>query len=132
MKKWFTVGLILAISVAVSAVLSYWYTRHVEGQHRAGYQATLAAYRAALAPGTSREQVESFLRSKGVPYRRTCCAPGVFSDLTKIGQEPPNLVCREWGVYLEFKFDNETTHAPTATPTDGLTSIDIHEQGICL
>jgi hypothetical protein len=122
-------GSVLVIAVIGVAVGSYLYSRQVARGHQAGYQAALAAYRSTLTPGTTRARVEDYLRANGAAYRRSCCEPGDFSDLTRIGQEPPNLVCREWNVYIEFRFD---TREPVAAPSDRLTAIDIYENGVCL
>ena len=132
MKRWLAVALAVIIAVAVCAGVSYWRAKQFEKEHQAAYETKLAGFQSALQPGMSREQVEDYLRGKGLPFQRSCCESGVFSDLTKIGQNPPNWVCRGWNVYVEFKFENALKDAQTATPSDRLKSMDLYQKGICL
>jgi len=80
----------------------------------------------------TREQLEDYLRARGLPFQRSCCETGVFSDLTKIGQAPPNLICREWNVYVEFRFESALIEPQTATPLDRLERMNLRQNGICL
>ena len=132
MRRWFRVSLVVIIAVAVYGAVSYLWSKHYERAHQAEYQAKLAEYRSALSPGMTREQVEDSFRAKGDPFQRSCCEVGVFSDLTLIGKDPPNLVCREWDVYVEFKFQNDTGTPDVATPSDKLKTIDLYQNGVCL
>ena len=96
------------------------------------YQTTLKQFRTTLKPGTSRGQVEEYLRQRGMPFERTCCKPGIFSDRARIGKRPSKFVCSDENIYLEFKFNNDPQQAAVARGSDVLKKIDIVEHGICL
>lgn len=118
--------LILLIVVGVSAMVS-----SDKKETEARLQNTLASYRAALQPGTKREQVEAYLHQQNVAYTRTCCEPGVFSDRTNLGDEPRNVFCQPWKVSLDLQFKNGEPPADVAKGSDLLTSIDLHREGVC-
>jgi hypothetical protein len=98
MRQWLGIGLLALVAVAVFNMVSFVRKKRDDKQ----FLATLVAYRSVLKPGTSRTEVEDFLRSKGMSYTRSCCEPGVFSDRSKIGELPPHWTCRNWNVYLDF------------------------------
>jgi IS5 family transposase len=128
MRQWLGIGLLVVIVVAILSFM--WFVRKEHEDSR--FQTALATYRSALKPGTSRERVEDYLRQQGLPFERSCCEPGVFSDRAKIGQEEPNWVCRNRNIYLEFKFQNSAATAAVASGSDVLTKIDLYQNGICL
>jgi hypothetical protein len=46
--------------------------QHVQ-RRESGYQVQFAAYTAALKPGTTRTEVEAYLRENGKEFHQTCC-----------------------------------------------------------
>ena len=127
MRQWLDIGLLAVLVIAMFNVVSFVRKKRDDKQ----FLSTLLTYRSALKPGTSRAEVEDFLRSQGMPYTRSCCEPGVFSDRSKIGELPPHWTCRNWAVYLDFQFQN-AGGADVASGTDRLMKIDLYENGQCL
>lgn len=121
------IGWVLVLVLAVVVVISFVRAKH----HDQPYRAMLAAYRSALAPGLTREKVEDYLREREMPYQRSCCEPGEFSDLTRIGAQAPHWFCRKQNIYLEFKFNHGAQGAEVARGSDILKEIDLFEDRSC-
>lgn len=128
MRQWLGIGLLIVIILAIFNIRSFVLNKR-ENRH---FLNTLLAYRSAFKAGASRAEVEDYLRQKGMPYERSCCEPGVFSDRSKIGELPPRWTCRNWNVYLDFQFQRTDPEADVAKGTDRLTKIDLYENGQCL
>ena len=128
MRQWLGVALIVVIVIAIFNTVSFVRRKREEKQ----FLNRLLAYRSALKPGASRAEVEGYLRQRGMPYVRSCCESGVFSDRSKIGALPPRWTCRTWNVYLDFKFQSVDSPASVASGDDRLTTIDLYENGECL
>jgi tRNA(Ile)-lysidine synthase TilS/MesJ len=126
MRQWLGIALLVVIFLTIINVTSFVRRKQDEDQ----YRARLSALRSAVKPGASRADVENYLRRQGMPYVRSCCNAGVFSDRSKIGQLPPKWTCRNWNVYLDFRFQN--TEGNVASGDDRLTKIDLYEDGECL
>lgn len=127
MRQWLGIALLVVIVFAVINVVSFVRKKRDDGK----FLTVLMTYRSAFKPGTSRTEVEDYLRQHGMPYERSCCERGVFSDRSKIGELPPKWTCRNWNVYLDFKFQSADA-ADVARGADRLTKIDLYENGICL
>lgn len=127
MRQWLGIGLLVVIVIAIFNIVSFVRKKQDDRQ----FLVTLRSYRSALKAGTSRAEVEDYLRQKGMSYARSCCERGVFSDRSKIGELPPPWTCRNWNVYLDFQFES-AEHADVAGGADRLTKIDLYENGQCL
>jgi hypothetical protein len=132
MRQWLLIGWIIVIAAAVFLVYSFIRTKNTEQIQQTEYKGRLAESRSALAPGSSRQHVEDYLRQKGIPFERVCCKADDFSDRARIGHEPRNWICGDWNVYLEFRFESGTTGLRAATGTDRLKQIDLYQNGPCL
>jgi hypothetical protein len=102
----------------VCAVLAFtggWYfEQHYEeekdelavSQRQLIYESILHSYSSALTNGMTREQVEDYLRKRGVGFGKICClAQGETSaDITKIGYERGPWYCNGYEVYVGFEF----------------------------
>jgi hypothetical protein len=121
------VGVLVVLVVLLVSALQ----RSERKDSEARFQNTVAAYRAALKSGSSREQVETYLHEQNTSFTRSCCEPGVFSDRTDLGDEPRNLFCQPWKVSAEFQFKNAKPPADAAKGSDVLTNIDLHREGVC-
>lgn len=128
LRQWIGFALLFVLVIALFDVVSFVQKKRDDKR----FLENLMAYRSALKPGTSRADVEEYLRRQGMPYARSCCEPGVFSDRSKIGEMPPKWTCRNWNVYLDFKFQNPEGPIHAASGTDRLTKIDLYENGECL
>lgn len=127
MRQWLGIGLLIVIVIAIFNIVGF-VRKKRDDRH---FLNTLQEYRSAFKPGTSRAEVEDYLRQHGMVYTRSCCEPGVFSDRSKIGELPPHWTCRNWNVYLDFQFQS-AEHAEVASGEDPLTKIDLYENGQCL
>jgi hypothetical protein len=132
MKPWLVVGWGIVIVLALANIQSFLRAKRKEQQRQASYRAKVDAYRSILIPGITREQVEAYLQKTGAPYQRSRCETGVFSDLTRIGHEAPGWLCRNWDVYVEFKFANGDGSKAAAAPSDPLKQISLSQNGSCL
>ena len=74
------------------------------------YQAALHFYSQAILPGTSRKEVETYLRENKLAFRQTCCVDmkefkkGSLDDLVQIGEEDAPWFCNSLIVYIGFQF----------------------------
>ncbi|HMG84824.1 MAG TPA: hypothetical protein VK574_03735 [Terracidiphilus sp.] len=132
MKPWLVVGWGIVIVLALGNIHSFMRAKQKEQQRQATYRAKVDVYRSILKPGISREKVEAYLRQTGAQYQRSCCEAGVFSDRARIGHEAPGWVCRNWDVYVEFKFAGVDGNQAVAAPGDTLKQIDLFQNGSCL
>jgi len=77
-------------------------------KREAHYQAALGSYRQALSIGSTRKQVEQYLRNSGTGFLRMCCVEhsGKHSvdDLVKVGAEEAPWFCSEHNVYVALQF----------------------------
>lgn len=128
MRQWLGIGFLIVIIIAIANVNSF-VRKKREDRH---FLTTLLTYRSALKAGASRAEVEDYLRQQGMPYERSCCERGLFSDRSKIGEMPPRWTCRNWNVYLDFQFQKTDPEADVAKGTDRLTRIELYEDGQCL
>lgn len=127
MLRWLGFGvLVVLVIVGVSLMSS---SERKEGEQR--FQATLAEYRSAVKPGSSRVQVEEYLQKQNMAFERACCGPQAVSDRAHLGELPRNLFCQPWKVSLDFQFKNSESPANVARDSDVLTGIDLHREGVC-
>ena len=114
-----------------------------QAQRDAGYAALLRQYQHDLRAGTTREEVETYLRSHQIEYGSANDqngTPDTLADvvIVKIGEEPASgFPCDRWWVYVEFYFvlplrDAEIKPALGTTSSDRLKEIRISKIGHCL
>jgi hypothetical protein len=127
MRQWLGIGLVAVIIIAIFNLVSFVRKKQTDKQ----YLSALLTYRATFKPGASRAEVEDYLTQHHMPYERSCCERGVFSDRSKIGELPPHWTCKTWNVYLDFQFKSPEG-ADVASGTDHLSKIDLYENGQCL
>lgn len=125
MRLWLGIGI---LAVCVVAIVSLVFSGEKK-RDEAAFQATLAAYRTALQTGTSRAQVEDYLRQQGVSFSQGCGTPQSVCDRVDLGEQPRNLFCQPWTVYADFQFNR--MDASGAAGTEHLKSIDLHKEGVC-
>jgi hypothetical protein len=131
MKPWLVLGWVIVTVLVLFNINSFVRAKQKEQQRQASYRAKVDVYRSILKPGITRQHVETYLRQTGALYQRSCCEAGVFSDRTRIGHEAPGWVCRNWDVYVEFKFSGGDGNE-AAAPEDTLQQIDLLQNGSCL
>jgi hypothetical protein len=100
-------------------------------KREAAYQAKLQSYSDVLKPGTTRENVEDYLRAKGVAFGQLCCIDerSASADLVKIGKEKRPWYCEENNAYVAFQFAAVEPHKGwEAYDSDTLKSITIYHK----
>lgn len=121
----------LGIIVIIVIVLVNQMSSNERKEDEKRFQSTLSEFRSALKPGSSRSQVEDYLRQHGTAFERACCDAQNFSDRASLGDEPRNLFCQPWKVSLDFQFKGAEPAANVARESDLLTTIDLHREGVC-
>ena len=106
--------------IALIAAAGCSWTKRAESlaaQCEASYQATLRSYSQALRLGSTRKDVESYLRSTNKSFRQMCCMEGsgknAWDDLTS----------SEHNVYIGFEFVSAGTHSLPVSPADELDTL---------
>jgi len=90
-------------------------------ERQALYTGALKNYSDALVPGTSRREVEAYLRQRHHSYRQMCCVANqrsAYADLVKVGQEKAPWFCSQSNIYVAFEFDATEPHGPRADARD--------------
>ena len=117
-----------ALIAIIGFAVESWIQKRAEQKREAEYKAVLREYSAALKVGSQRDHVESFIRSKGQSFQRTCCLlspdQNAWEDLVKIGSERTPWYCSESNIYLDFEFYAPPHPGmPQAEPSDSLRTI---------
>ena len=92
----------------VAALFSVPLLYGVKGEIRnRAFQSALKKYSRELKRGSSRKEVEEYLRRQGVAFERCCMTFGersAFTDLVTIGREDTPWYCDEHRVYIAIEF----------------------------
>lgn len=120
-----------AVVIVIIVVLVNQMSSSEKKEDEKRFQSTLAEHQAALKLGSTRTQVEDYLRQHGTSFERACCDPHNFSDRASLGDEPRNLFCQPWKVSLDFQFKSSEPAASVARDSDLLTAINLHREGVC-
>ena len=121
------VALILLALIAVCCI----YEAHSRRLRDATYETALQSYSAALRPGVTRKDVESYIRSRGMAFGRGRGNIGreTVDDLVPVGKDENTWVCSDNVVYVQFHFEPEEG----TSDADRLMNIDLfHRPGRCL
>ena len=124
MRLWLGMGL---LAVCVIAIANLVYSAEKK-KSEVALQTTLTTFRTALQAGTSRTQVEDYIRQQGMSFTQ---GPQTLSDRVSLGEEPRNLFCQPWNVYIDFQFKGSDTANGAEPGSQRLTSIDLHREGVC-
>jgi hypothetical protein len=137
MKHW----LRLLVGALGAALLIMGIRQIVKGQLRKKrevvYQATSQSYQQVLKPGTTRKQVENYLRARNQTFTQSCCVgtkgfpKHSWDDLAKIGAEDAPWFCSENAIYVAFQFaDSPLPHTEMwrADDLDTLKSVAIYRR----
>jgi hypothetical protein len=113
-----------AFGVAVAVLVSVWliYSKVTEARRETGYRAALAPFQRDLRVGMAKADVEKYLKGRGVDYHAARYGEGTETYEIRIGEEPGNLVCEPWQVYIALEFNSSNT----------LTEVHIRKIGTCL
>ena len=115
--RWVILLLSIVTLVSVAAVPRYLKWRG-ERRREAGYQATLSEYSRALKPGSTRKDVEQYLKAKGITFGRFCCVDERkgFATMLELGREDGPWYCS--GIYVSVAFVFPPNNMPTWSPDD--------------
>ena len=116
----------LLVVLVVVAVLVISAGERKESEAR--FQATLSESRSALKTGTPRSQVEDYLHQRSMSFETQAQDS---TDRVSMGQQPRNLFCQPWKVFLDFEFKPAGPSSKQPNATDVLTGIDLHREGVC-
>ena len=114
----------IAIVVAALALcLSAWlfYSKEREHRRQSAYSAAMTPLERALPLGTSRANVEKYLRAKGVKYQVEYSGNSNPTYEIEIGEEPGDAVCEHWTVYVAMQFNEN----------DQLQDVHVRKVGAC-
>jgi len=121
MRVWVGIGILVVLVIAIASII-------FSGQRKRDdiiFQNNLTTYRSALRTGTSRSQVEDYLRQQGTDFTQGCGESQAHCDRVNLGEEPRNLFCQPWTVYADFQYEGSDSGS------EHLTSIDLHREGVC-
>jgi len=114
-----------AFALLAVALLSAWfaYSKVTQARREATYHAAIAPLKSGLPVGMDRAEVKKYLDSHRVDYHAARYG-GRDEDTyeIKIGEEPGNLVCERWTVYIALEFN----------AADKLREVHIRKIGTCL
>ena len=115
---------VVAFAVAVALRVSAWliYSKAAQTRREAHYREAIAPFQRDLHAGMTRAEVEKYLDSQSVKYHVVSFGQGTETYETKIGEEPGNLVCEPWQVYIALEFNSSNT----------LKEVHIRKIGTCL
>jgi hypothetical protein len=130
-------GLVAVIVIGLG--VRYELKKRAERKREAGYQMAVRSYRQALKIGTTRKEVEDYLRARNIEFNQMCCVEEkkrALDDLTKIGEEAAPWFCSEHYVFVAFQFADDQPRPDkifSAEDLDTLKSITVfHQLGGCL
>ena len=119
---------VVAFAAAVALLVSAWliYSKAAQIRREAHYRAAIAPFQRDLHAGMTRAEVEKYLDSRSVKYYVVSFDQGTESNETtyetKIGEEPGNLACEPWQVYMALEFNS----------SNALSEVHIRKIGTCL
>jgi|ERR1022692_741351 hypothetical protein len=136
MKRVFLLIAVVIVSLGLAAAIWAYRSASAKAKREAGYQAALQEYSNDLKPGLARQEVESYLRSRGVRFTQMCCVGqprDAWADLVKVGEESVSWPCSECYVNIAFEFRATEPHRlRESRNSDVLESVRIFRQFRCL
>jgi hypothetical protein len=119
MRKFIT---LVALGVIVGSVWLI-HSKVTHARRESAYRSAIAAFQHDLPIGTTRAEVNKYLGARKVDYHlvRYGGSDGDTYEI-KIGEEPGNLVCEPWNVYVALEFSS----------ADILRDVHIRKIGTCL
>lgn len=128
--KRFWLGAIIAIAALLSVPLLHMLRSEVRGR---SFHSALKKYSRELTRGSSRREVEEYLRRQGIAFERCCMTfdeGSAFTDLVTIGREDTPWYCDEHLVYIAFEFAaTESPHfLDRAYDSDALREVKLSRQ----
>jgi hypothetical protein len=125
--------LISLLAVPLVIAIGCGWLIHIENDHRAahqrelGYQGKLRSYAADYPAGTTRQQVEESLRTRGVAFFGFPAfgEDSAYADLVTIGEEKGGPGCGPGSVNIAIRFQTGTNHRAGADPADSVSRLDL-------
>jgi hypothetical protein len=113
--------LVVTVVAAVAIGLHHVLGKRAERKREIAYQSVLRSYSERFGRGTTRRDVEDYLRARNIGFQHMCCvdhklSKSVWDDLTKIRQESAPWFCSENNVYVAFQFSGPERNGVGGTP----------------
>jgi hypothetical protein len=126
-RRWWLLVLTAALLIVCVLGIKGVIDKRAERKRQAEYEAVLKEYSGALKSGTSRREVESYLRLRGRSFRQMCCVRvrrNAYADFVAIGVEKAPWYCNKYNIYVAFEFETTEPHgiSPDARDSDRLES----------
>jgi hypothetical protein len=120
-RRWVVLAGSVVVAIVAGIGIKSIFDARASKERQTLYTAALKDYSDALVTGTSRREVEAYLRQRHHPYRQMCCVANhrsAYADLVKVGQEKAPWFCNQSNIYVAFEFDAIEPHGPTADARD--------------
>jgi hypothetical protein len=132
-RRWVLALLAVMALIVVGLGIRHIVDKQAANKRRIQYERQVSDYSAALKPGISRREVESYLQQRGIRFRQMCCVRvrvprAAYADLVKIGQEKAPWYCNKYNIYVAFEFETIEPHGivPDARSSDKLESTSLY------
>jgi hypothetical protein len=128
-RVWRAIVLLVVCVLILGFALDARWDWHIRKEQEDAYQAVLRSYSNHFKSGSTRKDVEGYLRARSVTFQQRSAE----SDLFLVGKGTHDWVCSEKYDYLVFHFaPAKQGEAWKAQDEDILTRIDLHFEGKCL
>jgi len=113
---------IIVVALFALALVATWlvYSKVTQARRETAYRAAIAQFQRDLPMGTARGDVREYLGSRKMDYYVAGSQADTYE--IKIGEDPGNLVCEPWNVYVALEF----------SAADKLCDIHLKRVGTCL
>jgi hypothetical protein len=115
---------VVALGIALVALVSAGliYSRLAQARRESAYRAAIEPFQRDLPVGMPRSDIEKYLDSRHIEYHAASHHEGYTTYEVKIGEDPGNLVCEAWQVYIALEFNS----------SEKLMNVQIRKTGTCL
>jgi hypothetical protein len=117
-----SIGTLLVVFVIATFATWFAYSRITQARRNNAYRAAIATYQRDLPLGMARADVKKYLETRKVDYLYRFRGNDVVTHEIKIGEDPGNIVCEPWNVYIALDFSS----------ADTLREVHIRRIGTCL
>jgi hypothetical protein len=121
------------LAVPLALAIGWGWQIHIKNDRRAahqrelGYQGKLRSYAADYRAGTTRQQVEESLRTRGVAFFSfpAFSEDSAYADLVTIGEEKGGPGCGPGSVNVAIRFQTGTNRRTQGDPVDTVSRLDL-------
>ena len=139
-RSGFYIAALLALAVLVTFGIRHVLAERARRKREFEYAKALQLFSTSLKTGTTRKQVEDYLKDKNISFSQTCClsvkqfTPGVYDnaydDLVKVGEDEAPWFCSQYNVYVAFQFLGSVKNGlPSSEGSDKLKDVTLFRRG---